>query len=166
MVSCAQPAELGPASFLSLQASGCLASQMPSVFSFRCPSFSSCDCFCSGFRTQPPPAPAMLLYASLMGGPISQLSSPFIHELFPLIDGLGQPGELTYLTVDSQDPLPQCHSLYFRADSVRKDLMRERLPALFCSSALGYRWGDGKPVCVIRTRMETCSLDSTSISSV
>ena len=109
------------------------------LFSFRCPSFSSCDCFCSGFRTQPPPAPAMLLYASLMGDPISQLSSPFIHELFPLIDGLGQPGELTYLTADSQDPLPQRHSLHFRADSVRKDLMRGRLPALFCSSALGYR---------------------------
>ena len=78
----------------------------------------------------------MLLYASPMGGPISQLSSPFIHELFPLADGLGQPGEFTYLTVDSQDPLPQRHSLHFRTDSVWKDFMRGHLPTLFCSSAL------------------------------
>ena len=63
--------------------------------------------------------------------------------------------------MDSQDPLPQRHSLYFRKDSVWKDLKRGHLPILFCSSVLCYRWGDGKPICVIQTRMETLMLDPT-----
>ena len=49
-------------------------------------------------------------------GMTERLHFHFIHELFPLIDGLSQPGEFTKLTVDSQDPLPQCHFLHFRKD--------------------------------------------------
>ena len=49
-------------------------------------------------------------------GMTERLHFHYIHELFPLIDGLGQPGEFTKLTVDSQDPLPQCHFLHFRKD--------------------------------------------------
>ena len=63
------------ADFVPLTASFRLSSLSDAqhLLSFRCPSFSSCNCFCSGFRTQPPPTPAMLL---LWGAPF-----PTCHSL-------------------------------------------------------------------------------------